>query len=107
MELAYASTLASQFQDVAADVVLSANTPSLVQNRLAKTARSLQTPLLSWVQDLYGFAATKLLRKRLPVVGTAVGRYFISLDKQSLQLSQQAILITKTSERLPTPRAFR
>lgn len=94
MELAYGKALVERVKSLPVDAVLSANTPSLVQNRLARVLKSLQVPLFSWVQDLYGVAAHKLLRKRLPLVGEAVGRYFIHLDKQSLRLSEQAILIT-------------
>ncbi len=95
MELAYGSALVEQLKDLDCDAVLSANTPSLVQNRLAKLLHRRHVPLFSWVQDLYGVAAHKLLRKRLPLLGELVGRYFISLDKQSLRLSRQAILITE------------
>lgn len=94
MELAYGKALVSQLQGQRFDAVLSANTPSLVQNRLARCLSQKSVPLISWVQDLYGVAAHKLLRKRLPVVGELVGRYFIGLDKQSLRLSKRAILIT-------------
>ena len=94
MELSYGRALVERLKSLSVDAVLSANTPSLVQNRLARVLKSAQIPLLSWVQDLYGVAAHKLLRKRLPIVGEAVGRYFIYLDKQSLRWSDQAILIT-------------
>lgn len=94
MELAYGKALLERVNQLKLDAVLSANTPSLVQNRLARQLRSAGVPLFAWVQDLYGVAAHKLLRKRLPVVGELVGRYFIRLDKQSLRLSNQAILIT-------------
>lgn len=94
MELSYGKALVERLTSLHVDAVLSANTPSLVQNRLARVLRSARVPLFSWVQDLYGVAAHKLLRKRLPIVGEAVGRYFIHLDKQSLRWSERAILIT-------------
>lgn len=94
MEMAYGKALVTKVRGLKFDAVLSANTPSLVQNRLAKMLQDLQVPLFAWVQDLYGVAAHKLLRKRLPIMGELVGRYFIRLDKQSLRSSKQAILIT-------------
>ena len=94
MELSYGKALVERLKNLQVDAVLSANTPSLVQNRLARVLKSAGVPLFSWVQDLYGVAAHKLLRKRLPIVGEVVGRYFIHLDKQSLRWSEQAILIT-------------
>lgn len=94
MEMAYGTALVTKVRGLKFDAVLSANTPSLVQNRLAKLLQNTQVPLFAWVQDLYGVAAHKLLRKRLPIVGELVGRYFIRLDKQSLRSSAQAILIT-------------
>jgi glycosyltransferase involved in cell wall biosynthesis len=95
MELAYGRVLVETLQTTTFDAVLSANTPSLVQNRLARYLNKRSVPLFSWVQDLYGVAAHKLLRKRLPVLGELVGRYFIRLDQQSLRSSRKAIVITE------------
>ena len=50
--------------------------------------------LVSWIQDIYGLAASRLLRRKLPFVGHAVGRYFIALDKWAARHSVGLVLIS-------------
>jgi glycosyltransferase involved in cell wall biosynthesis len=49
---------------------------------------------VSWIQDIYGLAAYRLLSQRLPGIGHAVGRYFLWLDKRSARLSDAVVVIT-------------
>ena len=53
-----------------------------------------RTRFVSWIQDVYGLAAYRLLGRKLPGVGHAVGRYFIWLDKTSARLSDAIVVIT-------------
>ena len=50
---------------------------------------------VSWVQDIYGLAAYRLLGRKLPGVGHAVGRYFLVLDKRSARRSDAIVVITR------------
>jgi glycosyltransferase involved in cell wall biosynthesis len=74
-------------------VVLSANTPSIVQHRLARWCQRHDAQLVSWIQDIYGLAAYRLLSRKLPGVGHLVGRYFIALDKSSARRSDAIVVI--------------
>jgi glycosyltransferase involved in cell wall biosynthesis len=49
---------------------------------------------VSWIQDVYGLAAYRLLGRKLPGVGHLVGWYFIRLDKASAHLSDAIVVIT-------------
>jgi glycosyltransferase involved in cell wall biosynthesis len=49
--------------------------------------------LVSWIQDIYGLAAYRLLKQKLPIVGHLVGQYFIMLDKKSACLSTAIVVI--------------
>ncbi len=81
-----------QFQPAA---VLSANTPSIPEHRLARWCRLGNVRLFSWIQDIYGLAAYRLLSKKLPVIGHIVGQYFIRLDKWSARHSAGLIVISE------------
>jgi colanic acid biosynthesis glycosyl transferase WcaI len=80
-----------QFQP---DVVLSANTPSIPEHKLARWCRRRKVRLVTWVQDMYGLAAYRLLSKKLPVIGQLVGHYFIALDKSDARRSEANVVIS-------------
>jgi glycosyltransferase involved in cell wall biosynthesis len=95
MESAYARLLANACREYRPDVVLSANTPSIPQRRLAGLCRSLDIRHVFWVQDIYGLATYKLLKRRLPLIGHIAGQYFIKLDRESARLSDALVVITE------------
>jgi glycosyltransferase involved in cell wall biosynthesis len=77
------------------DIVLSANTPSLPQYKLAQACRRHGIRLVSWVQDVYGLAAYRLLGRKLPGVGHLVGQYFLALDRSAARASDAIVVITE------------
>ncbi|MEM9185741.1 MAG: glycosyltransferase family 4 protein [Planctomycetota bacterium] len=93
-ERRYAAELARQAAAYRPDVVISANTPSVVLSKLADWAASARVPWVNWVQDLYGLAAYKVLRKKLPVAGEVIGGYFLKLDKGSYRRAAASVVIT-------------
>ncbi len=95
LESDYARRLAAACAEFNPEVVISANTPSLPQHRLARWCTESGVRLASWVQDIYGLAAYRLLGKKLPGVGHLVGKYFIALDKYSARHSQSLVVITE------------
>ena len=95
LELNYAGRLVDACRPFRPDVVLSANTPSLAQYRLARWCRRQGVRLVSWVQDVYGLAAYRLVSRRLPGIGHLVGKYFIALDKLSARLSDAIVIISE------------
>jgi glycosyltransferase involved in cell wall biosynthesis len=94
-EAEFAGKLKAECRSFAPDVILSANTPSLAQYRLAKWCQSRGVRFVSWIQDVYGVAAYRLLSRKLPGIGHAVGKYFIALDKSTARLSQAIVVITE------------
>ena len=85
MEIAYSHRLVEACRAFGPDVVLSANTPSIPQWKLARECSKQGIRHIFWVQDIYGLAAYKLLTRKLPVIGHAIGHYFLWLDRKSAQ----------------------
>lgn len=94
LEAEYSRCLVAECEAFRPDAVLSANTPSIVQHRLARWCGQHDSRLVSWIQDIYGLAAYRLLKRRLPGVGHIVGQYFIALDKSSARRSDAIVVIT-------------
>jgi glycosyltransferase involved in cell wall biosynthesis len=95
LEVDYAKKLVAEVERSGAEVILSGNTPSIPQERLARWCRGHSVRLVSWVQDVYGLAAYRMLRNRLPGLGHLVGKYFISLDKSAFRKSDAIVVISE------------
>jgi glycosyltransferase involved in cell wall biosynthesis len=95
MEAQYARALIAECEQFRPDAVLSANTPSVPENHLARWCKQRAVRRVFWVQDIYGLAAYKLLSRRLPGIGHLVGRYFLALDRSSARRSDAVVLITE------------
>ena len=76
------------------DVVLSGNAPLDAQQRLLRRCQQNGIRFAFWVQDLIGIASSKILRKKLPVLGALVGRYYVNVERTLLQQSDSVVLIT-------------
>lgn len=94
------------------DVVLSGNTPTETQGFLLEAAEKTQTPFIYWVQDFYSLAVTKLVRKKLPILGEAIGWHYRRMDRSHLRRSASVISITEdflpflNKWRIPSKRSY-
>ena len=95
LEVDYAKKLVAEVERSGAEVILSGNTPSIPQERLARWCRNHGVRLVSWVQDVYGLAAYRMLRNKLPGIGQLVGKYFIALDKSAFRRSDSIVVISE------------
>lgn len=95
LERKYGHLLTDAAASFCPDVILSANTPSIPQRRLTRDCRRRGVRHVFWVQDIYGIAAYSLLKRRIPVLGHAVGKYFMSLDRASARGSDALVVITE------------
>lgn len=95
LEYQYGPKLVAACEAFQPDVVISANTPSIPQARLARWCARRKIRFVSWVQDIYGLAAYRLLSRKMPGIGHVGGGYFIWLDKQAARLSDAVVVITE------------
>lgn len=77
------------------DVVISANTPLGSQRKLTTYANKSNIPFIFWLQDVYGYGIRCALRRRLPLLGDFIGRYFESLERRIWRHSNHVIVITE------------
>lgn len=94
-EIEYGRLIAAKAADLAPDWVISGNTPTEAQALLQRRCAREGIRFAAWVQDFYGVAVHKLLRKRLPVVGEVIGGYYRWLDSRVLRASDKVVLITE------------
>jgi glycosyltransferase involved in cell wall biosynthesis len=82
------------------DVVLSANMPLDAQAILQAACQRERIPFVFWLQDVIGIATLRLLRRRMPLIGEMVGRYYIALEARLLRRSDAVVSITEDFEPL-------
>lgn len=75
------------------DVVISANTPIDAQRYVLSASRRNNAKFVFWLQDLIGLATLQTLSRKLPVLGSAIGTYYSSVEKRLLKSSDRIVLI--------------
>ncbi len=94
-EIKYGRLLVNQIKTFQPDVVIFADTPSEAMSLVYWRLRHTDIRFVFWVQDVYGIAVSAILGKRLSLLGRAVGKIYIGLDRYLLKQSEQIILITE------------
>ncbi|TWT73744.1 putative glycosyl transferase [Posidoniimonas polymericola] len=95
MERRYGGLLVDACLSWKPDVVISGQTPTIAQQALVKACTRAGLPLVSWIQDIYGMAAKKVLESKLPIVGAMVGDHFLRIDKQCAARSRDLVVISE------------
>jgi len=94
-ELAYGRLLAATIESWRPEVVFSANATLDPQHHAWRAARRLGVPFVFWVQDINSVAISRILGRKLPVVGHLVGWRYAALERRLLRGSARAIVITE------------
>ncbi|NND70480.1 MAG: glycosyltransferase family 4 protein [Rhodothermales bacterium] len=76
------------------DVILSGNTPLDAQRRIWDAAGKAGARKVFWAQDLIGLATHRILRKKIPVLGSLIGTVYIRLEKKLLVQSDHVVVIS-------------
>jgi glycosyltransferase involved in cell wall biosynthesis len=100
MEVEYGSLLGHAIRDLRPELVISGNTPTEPQSKAARLCAREGVLFVSWIQDFYGLAVDGLLRKKLPLAGALIGRWYRWLEARTLRLSDGVIAITPDFEPL-------
>ena len=95
MEIEYGKRCAELIREWRPNVVLSANTPTEAQEHILIATKSLGARFVLWVQDFYSIAVDKLVRKKIPVLGALVGKYYKGMERRQLASSDHIVAITE------------
>lgn len=99
-DVEYGQTVANYIQNNAFDIVVSGNTPTESQEKILAAATRSGARFIYWIQDFYSIAVSRLLAKKLPLVGNIVGAYYRYLERSQLAKSDGVIIITETFREL-------
>jgi len=94
-EREYGRKLAQAVIEIQPEVVISAQTPLDAERILDQACRSAGIPRIHWLQDIIGVATQKILRKKIPILGAVIGKYYIATERQLFSNAQLIISISE------------
>lgn len=94
-DLRYGKAAAQAILEARPQIVVSGNTPTESQVHVHRAARQVGARFIYWCQDFYSIAVSKILSKKIPVVGAGVGLYYVALERAQMRDSDAVILITE------------
>lgn len=94
-EIEYARDLVKQIKSYKPDVMILTGSHLDAMTFVYKKCRNLNIKTVFWVQDIYGEAIKRILKKRFSVLGSLIGNYYIWQEKRLLHESDEVILITE------------
>jgi colanic acid biosynthesis glycosyl transferase WcaI len=93
-DVRYGKVAAEAVKTARPDIIISGNTPTESQTAIQQAGRALGAKFVFWCQDFYSIAVSRILSKKLPVVGDGVGLYYTALERSQMRNSDAIVLIT-------------
>lgn len=94
-DIFYGQLASQRIASFAPDVTISGNTPLEAQAPILKGVRQAGSAFVFWMQDFYSLAAAKILSRKIPVVGHAIGAYYRRLEAGMLRRSDGIVLASE------------
>ena len=93
-EIEIGHALADQIRQFSPDVVLSSNAPLDTQRIFQQAAREAGASFVFWLQDIYSEAISRVVPRKLPMVGHAIAAWYRTLEFRMLRASDHVVAIT-------------
>lgn len=93
-DLKYGKNVVDFIKELKPDIVLSGNTPTEAQNIILNYCKKNEIKFIYWIQDFYSIAASLILKKKIPFLGSLIGAYYKYIDRKNLRDSNSIIVIT-------------
>ena len=87
--------LASLVAEFKPDVVISSNAPLDTQHVFQKAAKDHDAKFIFWLQDIYSEAISRVVPRKLPIVGYGVAAWYRYLEFAMLRASDKIVAITE------------
>jgi glycosyltransferase involved in cell wall biosynthesis len=98
-DIQYGRVASQRIASFAPDVTISGNTPLEAQAPILKSAQGRGSAFIFWMQDFYSLAAARILSRKIPVLGHAIGAYYKHLEASLLRQSDGVVVISDDFKR--------
>jgi colanic acid biosynthesis glycosyl transferase WcaI len=95
-EFNYGRMTITQLDHWQPQLIISANTPLVAQNRMINWSRKRSIPFVFWLQDLLSLAAKSILYKRFGPFALPVSKYFENIERHTLRKANYIVTITES-----------
>src|SRR5688572_15826744 len=93
-DLVYGGAVGRLVHTLGPEVVLSANTPLLAQERVLRAARRADAAFVPWFQDAWATWMSDHLRRRFRLLGVPMSRLLYRMERSLLVRSDAVVVIT-------------
>ena len=93
-DILYGKLAGQSISSFAPDVTISGNTPLDAQAAILEKVHRASSAFVFWMQDFYSLAAARILGRKMPVLGHAIGAYYKHLEAKMLRRSDGIVLIS-------------
>ncbi len=93
-ELIYGQAASQVVNDFRPDVVISSNTPLLIQRGLLRASHTIRSGFVYWMQDRISVSQTRKLRRRYGVLAAPAATALRELERSSLIGSDAVVAVT-------------
>lgn len=94
-EIEYGLRLREAIDAFGPEVVVCANTPLAALEVAQMRCRQHDIAFVFWLMDVYSVAVHAFFRRKLPIVGEAIGRFYKWLERRQLRRSDKIVLISE------------
>lgn len=94
-EIEIGHVMADKLRDFRPDIVISSNAPLDTQRVFQKAARDVGADFVFWLQDIYSEGISRVVPRKLPVLGHFVAAFYRWLEFRMLGSSDQVVAITQ------------
>jgi glycosyltransferase involved in cell wall biosynthesis len=99
-DISYGKNVARLIEHEKPNLVISGNTPTEAQSFIVTACKTNKATFIYWVQDFYSVAVSSILKRKLGLIGAAVGMYYRSLERRQMRSSDGIVTITRAFEDL-------
>ena len=99
MDLNYGKKIIDLIKKNNPDIVICAQLPLDPLYKIINYCQKNKIKTIFWMQDIYSFAISKILNKKIPLLGTLIGKYYFYLEKKCEDKSDKIIVISPDYKR--------
>ena len=90
----YGKKIINLIEDQKPKIIICAQVPLDPLYEIIKYCKSNKIKTVFWMQDIYSVAISKILNKKIPLIGRLIGKYYFYLEKRCEHLSDKIIVIS-------------